>query len=100
MVAKQLYEQSLQLDLVADAVLSGGVIAYPTEGVWGLGCNPMDEVAVNRVLQLKQRPASKGLILVAGSRDQFQQCLVEIPDFPAIPEPTTWLVRHLSLIHI
>ena len=97
MVAKQLYEQSLQLDLVADAVLSGGVIAYPTEGVWGLGCNPMDEVAVNRVLQLKQRPASKGLILVAGSRDQFQQCLVEIPDFPAMPGPTTWLVRHGGL---
>ena len=44
---------------------SGGVIAYPTEGVYGLGCLPDEDAAVERVLRLKQREAGKGLILIA-----------------------------------
>lgn len=50
----------------------GGVIAYPTEAVWGLGCDPWNPDAVRRILQLKQRPMAKGLIVVAGSVDQIQ----------------------------
>ncbi|WP_148860986.1 L-threonylcarbamoyladenylate synthase [Marinobacter fonticola] len=46
---------------------SGGVIAYPTEAVWGLGCDPWDAEAVDRILTLKQRPEHKGVILVAAS---------------------------------
>jgi L-threonylcarbamoyladenylate synthase len=53
------------------ALLSGAVIAYPTEGVWGLGCSPASEQAVMRVLRMKQRSVKQGLILVAGSIDQF-----------------------------
>src|SRR3546814_11699547 len=49
---------------------AGGVIAYPTEAVWGLGCDPFDEAAVLRVLAIKQRPVDKGLILVAASTAQ------------------------------
>ncbi|UAA38822.1 Sua5/YciO/YrdC/YwlC family protein [Paraneptunicella aestuarii] len=43
----------------------GQVFAYPTEAVFGLGCDPLNEQAVNRLLELKQRPVEKGLILVA-----------------------------------
>ncbi len=43
----------------------GGVLVYPTEGVFGIGCDYRNEMAVNKVLQLKQRPVSKGLILIA-----------------------------------
>lgn len=50
-----------------EALQSGGVIAYPTEGVWGLGCDPADDQAVFRILELKQRPVAKGVILL-GSR--------------------------------
>ena len=49
----------------------GGVIAYPTEGVWGLGCDPYHAAAVERLLQLKQRPVEKGLILVAATMKQI-----------------------------
>ena len=49
----------------ADVLLRGGVIAYPTEGVFGLGCLPDDFAAVQRVVAIKQRDASKGLILMA-----------------------------------
>ena len=48
----------------------GGVIGYPTEAVFGLGCDPWNEVAVRRLLALKQRPEHKGLILIAS---EFQQ---------------------------
>lgn len=41
------------------------VIAYPTEAVFGLGCNPQSEKAVRKLLALKQRPEEKGLILLA-----------------------------------
>jgi L-threonylcarbamoyladenylate synthase len=49
----------------------GGVVAYPTEAVWGLGCDPMDEVAVLRLLDIKQREVGKGLILVAAAIGQL-----------------------------
>lgn len=44
----------------------GGVIAYPTEGVWGLGCDPRQRRALRRILVLKGRPQHKGVLLVAG----------------------------------
>ncbi len=47
---------------------AGGVIAYPTEAVWGLGCDPYNRAAVNKLLQLKRRSVAKGLILVSGQR--------------------------------
>lgn len=50
----------------------GGVIAYPTEAVWGLGCDPWNQAAVTRILTLKQRPLEKGLILVAASVAQIR----------------------------
>lgn len=44
----------------------GQVIAYPNESVWGLGCDPFNEQAFAQLLALKQRPSTKGVILVAG----------------------------------
>ena len=40
----------------------GGIILYPTEGVWGLGCDPFNETAVRRLLKIKKRSIDKGLI--------------------------------------
>lgn len=50
---------------------SGGVIAYATEAVFGLGCDPDNEAAVHRLLQIKQRPIEKGLILIAAEWQQL-----------------------------
>ncbi len=63
------------------ALKSGGVLAYPTEAVWGLGCDPNNEAAVMRLLAIKQRPADKGLILIAANLDQLRPYL----DLPALP---------------
>lgn len=50
---------------------AGGVIAYPTEAVFGLGCDPFDPQAVYRLLAVKNRPVGKGLILVASNWSQL-----------------------------
>ncbi len=52
------------------AIHNGGVICYPTEGVWGLGCHPASVSAFERLLDIKQRPANKGVILLAGNMAQ------------------------------
>jgi L-threonylcarbamoyladenylate synthase len=59
---------------IASAVallIRGGVLAYPTEAVWGLGCIPFDGEAVHRLLAIKRRPVDKGLIVVGAQASQF-----------------------------
>lgn len=79
---------------------AGGVIAYPTEAVWGLGCHPWKADAVERLLALKQRPVDKGLILVAGAIEQFDFLLWDLPEGQLAklrlswPGANTWLVPH------
>ncbi len=53
----------------------GGLIAYPTESCYGLGCDPDNRSAVQRLLRLKQRPQHKGLILIAASYHQVARYL-------------------------
>ena len=91
---------SWRVQQMAQVVRRGGVIAYPTEAVWGLGCDPWDSTAVFRLLELKQRPMSKGLILVADNIRQFDFLLAGLPQIwqdqlaSTWPGPTTWLVPH------
>lgn len=56
----------------------GGLIAYPTESCYGLGCDPRNRDAVQRLLKLKQRPQHKGLILIASSYRQVARYLQPI----------------------
>ncbi len=68
-----------QLQCAYRTLAGGGVIAYPTEAVWGLGCDPWDEEAVERILELKARPMDKGMILVAASVQQVRFLLDALP---------------------
>lgn len=56
----------------------GGLIAYPTEYCYGLGCDPRNRRAVLRLLKLKGRPQSKGLILIAGEFAQLAPYLLSL----------------------
>ncbi len=82
--------------LVRKHLLSGGLIAYPTEGVFGLGCDPFNPRAVQRILELKGRARRKGFILIAASRGQLDRLVPPLP--PPLEEqlqraqPITWLV--------
>lgn len=76
----------------------GGIIAYPTEAVFGFGCHPAFEPAVLRLLRVKQRPVSKGLILVAADTDQLKPWIGPLSDREwarvnaTWPGPVTWTV--------
>ncbi len=79
-----------------DVLLGGGVIAYPTEGVFGLGCLPDDIDAVARILRIKERSPRKGLILIAARPGQFDDW-IDPATRGALPEPdpkqpVTWIV--------
>lgn len=57
----------------------GGVILYPTDTVWGIGCDATNPSAVEKVYKIKQRPDSKSLVLLAASLDQVSLFVEEIP---------------------
>lgn len=67
---------------VQDVIAHGGVIAYPTEAVYGLGCDPQNEAAIQKILDIKQRPWHKGLILIASELSQ----LTSYVDFDALTQ--------------
>ncbi len=85
-------------DAALTVLRRGGIVAYPTEAVYGLGCDPANAAAVARLLELKQRPASKGLILIAADDAALRPWLAPIDADtearigPTWPGPTTWLL--------
>jgi len=87
-----------RLNYVASLLLRDAVIAYPTEGVWGLGCIPESWEAVARILALKNRRWQEGLLLVAADISQLEPYLTglaerEIAELEsAWPGPVTYLV--------
>lgn len=88
----------LKSRLASRILLRGGVIAYPTEGVWGFGCLPRNEQGARRILKIKGRSAAKGMILVAARISQFSDYIEGLTqdqlDLLAAswPGPVTWLV--------
>jgi L-threonylcarbamoyladenylate synthase len=87
----------LTVDQAAQCLHAGEIIAYPTEAVFGLGCDPCNEQAVRRLLHLKNRPVSAGLILIADCYQRFEPFIGPVsPELRALamsawPGPVTWL---------
>ncbi len=93
-------EDRTALSDVLQALQQEEVIAYPTEAVFGLGCDPDSEKAVNALLALKQRPWQKGLILIAANYEQLKPYVDDaaLTDsqretiFSVWPGPVTWVI--------
>ncbi|MDZ7749073.1 MAG: Sua5/YciO/YrdC/YwlC family protein [Halofilum sp. (in: g-proteobacteria)] len=87
-----------ELDAACRALTDGGLVAYPTEAVYGLGCDPANPAAVARLLALKGRPEGKGLILIAERLAALEPWLAPIDELtrarigPTWPGPVTWLL--------
>lgn len=93
---------------------NGGVFAYPTEAVFGLGCDPDNESAVLKILAFKKRPVHKGLILVASDFSQVEHYLQPLTKqqteftrpsattyiFPALPTAPKWVTGDFDSIAI
>lgn len=81
------------------ALRAGGVVAYPTEAVYGLGCDPHDHAAFERVFELKRRPPTQGVLLIAADFAQVEK-YIDIAGVSAEalarvraswPGPHTWI---------
>jgi len=86
------------LDNAIVALNKGGLIAYPTEAMFGLGCDPQNEAAIEKLLQIKNRHKDKGLILIAANIEQLSPYLQTLDTktqqriLASWPGPTTWLL--------
>lgn len=87
-----------QLQRAAQTLQAGGIVAYPTEAVYGLGCDPWNETAMRRLLTLKQRPAEMGVILIASRIEQLEPFITPLDEATLTklqatwPGPVTWIV--------
>jgi L-threonylcarbamoyladenylate synthase len=88
----------LRIDDAARVIVNGGVVAYPTESVYGLGCLPNDIAALERILAIKRRDARKGLIVIAADIEQLAPLAllpageIEAQMRAGWPGPVTWVV--------
>ncbi len=85
------------LRMLARLIRAGGIIAYPTGAVYGLGCDPTNSSTVSRLLELKARPAGKGLILIADDvkwlRGWAMDAALDDPEVQRTwPGPVTWIL--------
>ena len=89
---------SEKIKFAVAALNDGGVIAYPTEYCFGLGCNPQNQQAIENLLKVKQRQPEQGVILIAASVEQVER-YVDLQASPFIdeilaswPGPYTWIL--------
>ena len=85
----------------SNAIINGGVICYPTEGVFGLGCLPEADYAVARILEFKNRHPEQGLILIAANLEQLEPWIMpnstELDSLiSTTSKPTTWVIKSSS----
>lgn len=93
-----------ELDAAAALLRAGGVLAYPTEGVYGLGCDPHNRAAFEQIFALKQRSATQGVLLIAADFAQVRRYIdfTKVPDKvleevqASWPGPHTWIFPRSS----
>lgn len=69
-----------QIDAAIKVLKEGGIILYPTDTVWGLGCDATNEKAVEKIFKIKQRADSKSLITLASDIDMVCRYVQEVPE--------------------
>lgn len=69
-----------QINKTVEVLRKGGVILYPTDTVWGLGCDACNEEAVAKIYAIKRRSDSKSLVLLASDMDMIARYIKEVPE--------------------
>ena len=93
-----------QPDEAQRLLAQGKVIAYPTESVYGLGCDPFNQQAVEKIVALKRRPSSKGFIILIADWSQLTPLINAVPEhrLDAVratwPGPVTWIFPRAAII--
>lgn len=68
-----------EINRAAHVIEEGGIILYPTDTIWGIGCDATNEKAIKRIYELKRRPESKSLIALVSSQNQLLRHVKDIP---------------------
>lgn len=68
-----------EIEVAAALLRAGGVLAYPTEGVYGLGCDPDNHAAFARIFAMKRRPPEQGVLLIAADMQQIEPWIGDAP---------------------
>ena len=69
-----------EIQKALEVLRKGGVILYPTDTVWGIGCDATDPEAVAKIYQIKRRSDSKSLVLLASDMDMVSRYIKEVPE--------------------
>src|SRR5574338_861184 len=80
-----------------DVLKSGGLILYPTDTIWGIGCDATNEKAVEKIYQLKKRPGEKAMIVLMADEKDISK-FVEDPD-PRIFEYLQQAIKPTTVIY-
>jgi len=80
-----------------------GILLCPADTIWGLSCDPTNDKAIEKIIHLKQRSASKSFIVLINSNRQLQQCIQNIPDIAwdlieLTEEPLTLIMKATSFL--
>lgn len=68
------------IDTALATLRSGGIILYPTDTIWGIGCDATDSKAIERIYRLKKRADAKAMLSLVGSEGQLQGFVKDIPE--------------------
>lgn len=69
-----------EIKKAVEVLRTGGVILYPTDTIWGLGCDPTNEDAVKKIYQIKRRSESQSFLLLADSMTMVERYVFEVPE--------------------
>ncbi|MEO7149753.1 MAG: L-threonylcarbamoyladenylate synthase [Rhodanobacteraceae bacterium] len=82
--------QRREIESAANLLRAGGVLAYPTEAVFGLGCDPDNRAAFERLFEIKQRPPEQGVLLIAADFEQIAEWIGDAPTEALDRARATW----------
>jgi len=85
------------IDEALEVVQKGGIILYPTDTIWGLGCDPFDQTAVDKILKLKNREPEKAFILLVSSVDMLKKYVLRL--HPRIETLLSYHKRPLTIVY-
>lgn len=88
---------------ITEILKAGGVILYPTDTVWGIGCDATNPTAVARIFTIKQRNESKSLIILVSSIAMLREYIADLPQnilnyLQKVTEPTTIIYENPQLL--
>ena len=96
MESKNIFD--IEIENVLQTLNNGGVFLYPTDTIWGIGCDATNDKAVEKIYKIKQRADHKAFISLVNSKQQLKQITGLIPKFDISSQPTTIIYPQAKIL--